>query len=284
MSQRGSLRNGAAKKCPARRWGYIRKALCCSLVFILTLSIPLTLFAQDSQHVKMVTVQVDGALQQVNATQDTVQALLRQLSIHLSPDDRCEPSLLTTLTDGMKVKITRITHETVIRQLEQPSPVEVRKDSSLYSVANAIHPGHPGLVEETTVVWKKDGVAAISWVESTRVVRAATPTVILRGVMPSRAGVRRVLDVVATAYDPGPLSCGSNCTGRTAMGLKAGRGVIAVDPRVIPLGSRVFIEGYGPAIAADTGGAIKGNRIDVCFNTRGEALRWGRHTVKILIY
>lgn len=52
-------------------------------------------------------------------------------------------------------------------------------------------------------------------------------------------------------------------TGRTASGLPAGPGRIAVDPRVIPLGTRLFVEGYGPAVAADTGGAIKGRRIDV---------------------
>jgi 3D (Asp-Asp-Asp) domain-containing protein len=59
--------------------------------------------------------------------------------------------------------------------------------------------------------------------------------------------------------------------------------VVAVDPSVIPLGSRLFIEGYGYAIAGDTGGAIQGMRIDLCFNSYDEAIRFGRRTVKVYI-
>jgi 3D (Asp-Asp-Asp) domain-containing protein len=282
MSLSGSLHHGAQNQRPTVWWGHIRNVLICSLLF--TLGITLSLFAQDTQLIQTVTVRVDGSQRQVHTTQVTVQALLRQLDIHLSPEDRSDPSLTAAIKDGMTVTITRISHATVTREIEQPSPVVTRLDPSLIGVPCVVRRGRSGLVEETTVIWKKNGVVAIRWVESTRVVRAPTPTVILRGVSPSRGGARRVLNVVATAYDPSPASCGRRSTGHTAMGLKAGRGVIAVDPHVIPLGSRVFVEGYGFAIAADTGGAIKGNRIDVCFDNRWEALHWGRHTVKILIY
>jgi len=59
--------------------------------------------------------------------------------------------------------------------------------------------------------------------------------------------------------------------------------VIAVDPNVIPLGSKVYVDGYGYAVAADTGGAIKGNRIDVFFPTKEQAYRWGSRKVKVTI-
>lgn len=59
--------------------------------------------------------------------------------------------------------------------------------------------------------------------------------------------------------------------------------VISVDPKVIKLGSKVYVEGYGTAIAADTGGAIKGNKIDVLLPSQKEALKWGRKTVKVQI-
>lgn len=59
--------------------------------------------------------------------------------------------------------------------------------------------------------------------------------------------------------------------------------LIAVDPKVIPLGSKVWVEGYGVAIAGDTGGAIKGYKIDVLMPTRADALKWGRKTVKIIV-
>lgn len=89
----------------------------------------------------------------------------------------------------------------------------------------------------------------------------------------------RVLRVSATAYssqDPGN-------TPHTAMGTLVRHGVIAVDPDVIPMGSRVFIPGYGEAVAEDIGGAIKGNRIDVAFDTRKEALSFGRRNLEVYI-
>lgn len=72
-------------------------------------------------------------------------------------------------------------------------------------------------------------------------------------------------------------------TNRTAMGLPAKFGVVAVDKRVIKLGTRLYVEGYGYAIAGDTGGAIKGNRIDLCFDEYNQAIRWGRRTVRVHI-
>ena len=72
--------------------------------------------------------------------------------------------------------------------------------------------------------------------------------------------------------------------GRTASGLPVGVGVIAVDPNVIPLGTRVFVPGYGPAVAADVGSAIKGNIIDLWMPSTAQARAWGRRTVTITIY
>lgn len=92
----------------------------------------------------------------------------------------------------------------------------------------------------------------------------------------------RTITMRASAYDTSPQTLPGS-TGRTATGIYARYGVVAVDPRVIKLGTYVFVEGYGFAIAADTGGAIKGNRIDLCFNSRREALNFGRKTVKVHI-
>jgi 3D (Asp-Asp-Asp) domain-containing protein len=72
--------------------------------------------------------------------------------------------------------------------------------------------------------------------------------------------------------------------GHTASGLPVGVGVIAVDPTVIPLGTRVFVPGYGPAVAADVGSAVKGNIIDLWMPTTAQALAWGRRTVTITVY
>lgn len=87
--------------------------------------------------------------------------------------------------------------------------------------------------------------------------------------------------VTATAYTPGDsfhiTAAGYNIRKNPNMKL------IAVDPRVIKLGTKVWVEGYGIAIAGDTGGAIKGHKIDVLLPTRSKALQWGRKTVKIVV-
>lgn len=91
----------------------------------------------------------------------------------------------------------------------------------------------------------------------------------------------RVHFVEATAYTPDLNGYGS---GYTATGVKAAEGQIAVDPRIIPLGSKVYVEGYGHAIATDTGGAIRGNRIDVVIEGQSRAYQFGRrHGVKVYV-
>ncbi|MDP3012911.1 MAG: 3D domain-containing protein [Candidatus Subteraquimicrobiales bacterium] len=91
-------------------------------------------------------------------------------------------------------------------------------------------------------------------------------------------GNSRVLKMKATAYTPG-----HNCDTRTAIGLIARSGVVAVDPKVIPLGTYLYIKGYGKAIAGDTGSSIKGFRIDLCFVTLAEAKAFGRRIVEVKI-
>lgn len=85
--------------------------------------------------------------------------------------------------------------------------------------------------------------------------------------------------IESTAYSMGGFTSSGSRTIRDPNGYST----IAVDPRVIPMGSKVYVEGYGYAIAADTGSAIKGNIIDVFFNTEAEVLNWGRRNVKIRI-
>jgi 3D (Asp-Asp-Asp) domain-containing protein len=72
--------------------------------------------------------------------------------------------------------------------------------------------------------------------------------------------------------------------GRTALGVPVGKGVVAVDPKLIPLGTKLHVPGYGPGLAADVGYAIKGRVIDLWFPTTAKARNWGRRTVTITIY
>lgn len=88
-----------------------------------------------------------------------------------------------------------------------------------------------------------------------------------------------VMTMEATAYLPSD----GDGYGITATGIPATYGVAAVDPAVIPLGSRLYIPGYGEAIAADTGGAIYGYRIDLCMESYSECMNFGRRDVTVYV-
>ncbi|HGA1025287.1 TPA: cell wall-binding protein EntD [Bacillus cereus] len=148
-------------------------------------------------------------------------------------------------------------------------------------------------VKNNTVVKNKESVKSndsIKNVESSKPVvkekTAAKP--VAKSTETSAPAGGREITVEATAYTADPSENGSY-GGRvlTAMGhdltANPNMKVIAVDPKVIPLGSKVWVEGYGEAIAGDTGGAIKGNRIDVLVGSDGSANSWGRKSVKVKV-
>jgi 3D (Asp-Asp-Asp) domain-containing protein len=85
------------------------------------------------------------------------------------------------------------------------------------------------------------------------------------------------MEMIATAYT---ANC-AGCSGMTAIGRRAGHGIVAVDPRFIPIGTKLYISGYGWAIAGDTGGSIRGSRIDLGFDSDAEAMAFGRREVTV---
>jgi 3D (Asp-Asp-Asp) domain-containing protein/peptidoglycan hydrolase CwlO-like protein len=114
----------------------------------------------------------------------------------------------------------------------------------------------------------------------------------LSSTTPSPVGISAPLaPVAAPAPVRLPSSSGSltvsavgySLPGRTASGLPVGHGIVAVDPSVIPLGTRMIVPGYGAAVAADTGSAVHGAMIDLWFPTTAAALQWGRRTVTITL-
>ncbi|HDR7869247.1 cell wall-binding protein EntC [Bacillus wiedmannii] len=125
--------------------------------------------------------------------------------------------------------------------------------------------------------------------ETAKAQKPATQQPVAKETETSAPSSSRELRVVATAYTADPLengykagdqvksALGHNLTANPNMKL------IAVDPSVIPLGSKVWVEGYGVAIAGDTGGAIKGNKIDVLMPDKGTSSNWGRKTVTVKV-
>lgn len=274
---------------------------------------------------------VDGTKEQEAwSTSITVADFLKQHNIKLNKDDRIEPSLDTTLSEGASVKIVRV--EKVTDVLEEPKDfaVETRKDEDLASgTEEVVQKGEEGLIEKTYEVVMENGKEKSRKLKSEKVVKESVNEVVAVGTKVLVADVSRGTPAKQTSTQPSQTStqpsqtsaakkseastseasastteapsggkemivsstaytasC-NGCSGITATGinLKANPGlkVIAVDPSVIPLGSKVYVEGYGYAIAGDTGGAIKGNKIDVFIPTQEEAYRWGNRQVKIKI-
>ncbi len=95
--------------------------------------------------------------------------------------------------------------------------------------------------------------------------------------LPSRYS--KVIQMEATAYTTEDPGCGLY----TFRGSRLRKGLVAVDPNFIPLGTRLYVVGYGPALADDTGGDIKGNRIDLAYESRPEAFKFGRRMVTVYI-
>jgi 3D (Asp-Asp-Asp) domain-containing protein len=117
--------------------------------------------------------------------------------------------------------------------------------------------------------------ALISQIAATARTSAATGVELTTRVATTTAPAGRTVTVVATGYSMG---------GATSTGVPVGWGTVAVDPSVIPLGSRMTIPGYGDGVAADTGSAIRGATVDLWFPTLQQAFKWGRRVVTVTLH
>ncbi len=150
--------------------------------------------------------------------------------------------------------------------------------------------GRPGLAQVRVQYAQRDGGPVRQRILSTTLIRKANPRIVAQGVSPATLAAfeahgllqmvsvaRGAIQMLATAYTAGSAGGG----GMTASGRRAGYGIVAVDPRIIPLGTRLYIPGYGMAIAGDTGGDIVGNRIDLGFDSLRGAMLFGRRDVTV---
>ena len=192
-----------------------------------------------------------------------------------------------SVLSGTRITIAQVTSRS-LSTVDQEVAVEVvrqKDDTMAKGEEEVVQVGQPGLERVQRETLYSNGTVIKTNDVSKVTQRAMVPTIIKEGtreVTTSRnvAGrASRAIVMEASAY----LAGDGDGAGITATGLPAVRGIAAVDPDVIPLGTRLFIPGYGEAIAADTGGAIVGNKIDLVMDSYGEAMDFGRQDVTVYV-
>ncbi|MDK2784864.1 MAG: hypothetical protein PWR11_730 [Bacillota bacterium] len=232
-----------------------------------------------------VTIEAGGSTWTTKTAQETVGEALADLGIKVGPLDKVTPGLTEPVRPDQVIKVVKVEEKLQTRQEPIPYSVQRREDGDLpRGQTRVIQAGQEGLKLRQVRAIFEDGRLVKEEVVEEKVVRQPVTEIVAVGTLGtiSRGGreyrYTRVLDMVATAYCP--QDEGGNFT---ALGLPARRGVVAVDPRVIPLGTKLYVDGYGPAVAGDTGGAIKGMRIDLFVDSCNEAINFGRRRVKVYI-
>lgn len=262
-----------------------------------------------------VQVTIDGQMKDHYTTQQTVKGAIDEMGISLNEHDKIFPSHATTLTENMSIKVVRINKQTVEHKEEIPYRVVKKEDPTiLEGETRVVQNGQPGVMLQYIEKVYQDGelvskrmvdkevqtqsvdkliavgtkkevkepviVAAASTsskAQAKKAVASKSSAVTTNNVV-SKAGVdfkyKKILkNVSMTAYSSQESGIGT----RTASGTKVTEGrTIAVDPNVVPLGWWVYIEGIGFRRAEDTGGAIKGNKIDVYYDSLQQARNFGR--------
>ena len=232
-----------------------------------------------------VTVVYQGKSEVITTGKPTVGEVAASLGI-LQENIKLMPDMAAKVEAGMQIIATTMSEKLVESQVVEPFTVSRNADATLEKgVEKVSDEGQDGTKTVTVRVHYADGVRVSEELVDQKITEAPKPRIIHVGtrdtIETSRGAMRfrRVEYMEATAYLP---TDGSG-EGITASGIPARHGIVAVDPHVIPMGTRVYVEGYGLALAADTGGDIHGNRIDLCVEGYTEAWSFGRRIVKVYV-
>lgn len=244
------------------------------------LSVSPNAYVRDGMYIELVnakefTVTVDGKTKKYKTLKNTIGDALSEEGIKVGNIDIVEPSTNENLANNTNivvkrvVKIKKTTYETLDYEKK-----EVKDDEIAEGKTEVTTKGVKGKSKVTYEITYIDGKKTSSKEISRKTVTKPVTEVVKVGTAVSYNGVlyKKKITVKAYSYTGG---------GRTASGTRARVGEIAVDPKVIPLGTTVYIPGVGERRAEDTGGNIKGNTIDIYMNSNAACKRWGRRTVTV---
>ncbi len=254
------------------------------------------------QRVKKVSLTIAGERKDYLTTAETVEGFLKEQGIDVNYHDIVSLPLETKLKTDNNLEIVKVVRRIVKEETEIPFATKTVSDTSMsISDSKILTQGVTGIDCQTYEVLLHDGVEINRELISKERTREPVTEVIATGApngtrMLKKAddfSYSKVITCNATAYDLSFQSCGKwpgdPGYGITASGTYAKYGTVAVDPRVIPLGTRMYIESadgsfvYGYCVAEDTGGAIKGNKVDLFFNSYNECMQFGRRNVNVYI-
>ncbi len=252
-----------------------------------------------------VELTADGEVVTILTPEKTVKEFLETEKIVFNEKDKLSQSLEASIESGMKIAIVRVTSE-VIEEVESIAfGVQEKKDSSMLKGKSQVkQEGVEGEKKITKEITYENGLEVARIELSQEIVKEPVDKIVAIGTkvpvqpvqtakkpssssiiasrggsVPSNLSYSKAFTVEATAY----ALDGITATGTVPKRVEGGWSTIAVDPRVIPYGTKVYVENYGYAIAEDTGGAIKGNRVDLYMNSVQAARNWGRRNVTIYI-
>lgn len=238
-------------------------------------------------------VKSQGKNIKVVSAEDNVCDMLKAEGIAFDDNDKILPGRNEKLKPGMQIELVKVD----VKKIKEVKPIdfttEVKNDNSKpQSYTEVLKSGQDGEKEVTHELVYENGKEVSNNVVQELVVKEPINKKVIKGTKKtqtlSRGGeninFKKKLSVKSTAYTHEKGSTEEyTASGMHVLRNPGGYSTIAVDPNVIPLGTKVYVEGYGYAIAADTGRAIKGSKIDLYFNTETEASNWGVRTLDIYI-
>lgn len=232
-----------------------------------------------------VKVTYQGKTEMVVTAKPTVGEAAQALGI-TQPNVKLVPAENTSVTADMHIKAVVVNENVIEKEIPVLYPVVRQPDPTMEKGdERVVESGVDGRKIAKIKLTFEDGVQTASETLSEKTLEEPKPQVVHVGVRDtvetSRGTLRfkRVEWMEATAY----LPTDGDGHGITATGIAARHGIVAVDPRYLPLGSRLYIPGYGLALAADTGSAIIGDKIDLCMEDAGDAWYFGRRGIKVYV-
>jgi len=223
-------------------------------------------------------VRSDNASRDVRAWAATVGEGLARAGVGLEGRDYSVPPAEAPLSPGLVVQIVRVREDVMVVETDIPYAVETEPDDGMVlDQTRVIQPGASGLKEQRIRITYEDGREIDRVVEAESVVRepvterVAYGTQVVWDTVDTPEGPKlywRKLRVYATSYSAARAGTPRSAPwyGRTRLGLTMRKGIVAVDPRLIPLGTNLYVPGFGVGLAGDTGGGIRNYHIDLGFD------------------